>query len=699
MSRISITSYIISITLLFMLGGIAWGQCDPSDGNNDAAHAQPIGLDETVSDWVCPDDPFDFYVAEIPEGAEISGTITFSSPQVSTVLRVEHEATGTRVIPDWSTNEARSEFSVPITPGDIPGGRYIIRVSFWSDTAYDHEYTLTIDLSVVGGPECVVDGNDEPADAVEIAFDTVVNDWVCDIDHIDIWHFTVDESSEGRGSITLNADPGELILYLYDSSATELFHGSTDSGTVEYILDSGGPDLEPGEYYIGVFLPLARADANSYSLQLRDGPAIETMMDAGPLSERLPERPPANPWPNKHGSRYNANSVLFSGPPFPGIKSMTWDTHRLTRDQMETHHRKYRDPIVSAHQRILVMDGTDRRIIALNSVTGDIAWEGYTFSYDPPCLGNNNDVYFLDQLTDSLVCADVTDGEIWWSQPLEETGHHNVKMVGTYVYTTVSTPYGAPDPVETYVQAWNIDSARPWDATGNREFEIGPIPGYITGVIEDGRGYLYVQTYSHLCKYNLDGGEVWTRPLERSEDTHSVLGPVLDPKGRVWVHHYWSGRYVVYNKDGSIHKEGDYGFRVRAICFDHKGRTYVADEEEVHCFKDYDALEWTAEIDGHYIDDMALDVDGRLYLTRMGKSPDYKSDLIILDSGDGSEISRTWLTLNTEHLDLIESRGGSWHGSHVAIGPGEKVICLQRSGILEVIGSVYLKFEAVTLFE
>jgi len=98
MYRISITSYITCITLLFMLGGIAWGQCDPSDGNNDAAHAQSIGLNETVSDWVCPDDPFDFYVAEIPEGAEISGTITFSSPQVSTVLRLENTGTGERII-------------------------------------------------------------------------------------------------------------------------------------------------------------------------------------------------------------------------------------------------------------------------------------------------------------------------------------------------------------------------------------------------------------------------------------------------------------------------------------------------------------------------------------------------------------------------------------------------------------------------
>lgn len=55
-------AFIILLMMILASGGMASGQCDPADGNNTTADATPIGFSETVSDWVCPDDPFEFYI-------------------------------------------------------------------------------------------------------------------------------------------------------------------------------------------------------------------------------------------------------------------------------------------------------------------------------------------------------------------------------------------------------------------------------------------------------------------------------------------------------------------------------------------------------------------------------------------------------------------------------------------------------------
>jgi len=131
--------------------------------------------------------------------------------------------------------------------------------------------------------------------------------------------------------------------------------------------------------------------------------------------------------------------------------------------------------------------------------------------------------------------------------------------------------------------------------------------------------------------------------------------------------------------------------RIRAICFDRRGRIYIADEDRVVCFDDYDEVVWTSEIDGQYIDDMALGRNDKLYISRIGKPSDYLADLIILDVEDGSESGRFGLEVYPESIDLLEDYNGSWQGSCIAIGEGNKVIVLQRSGILEVIGSVLFR--------
>ena len=88
------------------------------------------------------DDPFDFYVMEVPDGTALSGEVTFSSPQESTVIRIYNSETGDRIVNDVFTNETTKEFVFAINPGSLPSGTYYIRLFFWSVAAYDHEYTL-----------------------------------------------------------------------------------------------------------------------------------------------------------------------------------------------------------------------------------------------------------------------------------------------------------------------------------------------------------------------------------------------------------------------------------------------------------------------------------------------------------------------------------------------------------------------------
>jgi hypothetical protein len=252
------------LLILLAVGSVASGQCDP-DGNNTSVDAVPIGLSETVSDWVCPDDPFDYYVFNISRD-DVSGSINFDAPQTGTVFSIDGETTGS--IYDRSTTDAVRSLTFTVNVGDLAPDTYYIRVSHWSAYTYDHEYAITMDLSAVSTSECVPDGNEEPSAASDIAFGDTVSDWVCDTDHLDIWHFTVASDEEGAGRIILTADPGELRLYVYDSTEAELYSGPTTDGRLEYELGTLESPLPSGEYYIGVLLPLARDDENSYTLRL-----------------------------------------------------------------------------------------------------------------------------------------------------------------------------------------------------------------------------------------------------------------------------------------------------------------------------------------------------------------------------------------------------------------------------------------------
>ena len=146
MRKLNLVLLVPLIVVLPILGTSALGQCVP-DANNTAADAKPINLTQTISDWVCPDDQFDFYSLVISPGQDVSGDITFTSPQTGTVLRLLGTA---GVIFEQGTTDAKHTLNVPIASGSLPADTYYARITYYSAYAFDHEYTFTLNLAVAG---------------------------------------------------------------------------------------------------------------------------------------------------------------------------------------------------------------------------------------------------------------------------------------------------------------------------------------------------------------------------------------------------------------------------------------------------------------------------------------------------------------------------------------------------------------------
>ncbi len=132
-----------ALLILFILGSYASGQC-VSDGNNSAIDADPIGFTDTVSDYVCPADTIDYYYFEVTSGQDVTGTISFTSPQVGTVFKVT--ATSGTLFEDDTTNSLNT-LQASFSQGELTADTYYVRVSFWSNYSYDHQYTITMALT------------------------------------------------------------------------------------------------------------------------------------------------------------------------------------------------------------------------------------------------------------------------------------------------------------------------------------------------------------------------------------------------------------------------------------------------------------------------------------------------------------------------------------------------------------------------
>ncbi len=162
-TRLLISLFIIT---LLSIGGVAKGDC-VDDGNNDAGSARTVGFTETVSDVVCPDDPFDYFTFEIAGAMKANGWISLASEQTGTTLRITK---GSDTLYERGTTVSETTVNYTTPAEGIGEGRYFLRVGYYSDYPYDHEYTLTLYLTLSGGSTVVV----EPGVGTSGAFTHVV---------------------------------------------------------------------------------------------------------------------------------------------------------------------------------------------------------------------------------------------------------------------------------------------------------------------------------------------------------------------------------------------------------------------------------------------------------------------------------------------------------------------------------------------
>ncbi len=143
--RQTIAVLIVAIFLLPVMGSASPGQC-VDDGNNDASTAQAIGFNETVSEVVCPAmDIFDYYKFDVAPGADVSGTVSFDTDQTGTTVRVSGPG---GMLVDWGSTDTNLSGVYTIPATGLTDGTYYIRVGFYSNYTYDHDYTLTMNITV-----------------------------------------------------------------------------------------------------------------------------------------------------------------------------------------------------------------------------------------------------------------------------------------------------------------------------------------------------------------------------------------------------------------------------------------------------------------------------------------------------------------------------------------------------------------------
>ncbi len=671
------------LLIVMVMGGIALGQCEP-DGHNDATTAIPIGFNESVTDYVCPADRFDYYYIDLPEGADVSGTITFEAEQTGTTLRIDGVAAV--IFPEQGTTDAIRTLDIPIPAGSVPPGRYYLRVGHYSSYTYDHQYTLTLDLTLTGGTDCLADDNDDPANASELAFGSTVNDYVCSIDHLDIWHFRVTSALQGTGNITLTADPGEVFLYLYDSSETELFNGRTTDGEIEYALDAGGEALANGDYYIGIFLPLARTDENAYSLELRSGTTGFVFPGTLMLEAHLYQPPtPKCPWPAVHGGKYNASRSTFNGPSGEMYEGLNFDMG-LSVEDMDDRNIHYEGLLAGNHNRVYFFERPINRVRCLYIPTNRVQWQAVTGSWKPPCLDYDGRIYYISRGHDEVVCAEGTTGSERWRADIPEYNNMTVEMATTKIY------------VAGFESSLNSSHIYVFDQDGEQLWSEGPLDGMVAGIAEGPAGVVYVQTTRALYKYRSDGvGDCWRQfspgPVAFAMSPYP-FGPVIAPDGNIWAFIGASTRWIVYHSNGDLMKTGSYAEMPRAVSQDTDGNFYVAFKNKVTCYRNYNSVVWNQPFD-KYVDDMIMGMDNKLYVCYIGRVQthpgfpyEHYAHLDTLDPTDGHRINTEILDVEPQFIDFIDEETPVFGASSLAISEGGKIAFLHVSGVVQIFNPI-----------
>ena len=698
MKKLTCLFFAITMVVVCLGGGIASGQCLAGDGNDTAADAQPIGLETAVSEWVCPDDPYDYYYFEIPEGADVAGDITLESPQVATVLRVADDDTAERIIDDWSTDETRTSFTFPIGSGVLAPGRYLIRVFFWSSAAYDHQYTLTLNLPITWTGDCIPDGNETPETASELTYGAAASEWVCPIDRLDIWRFNVNSGNKAKGKIALSTVTGDVFMYLYDSSSTELFSSRTACGLLDYALGDDDSPLAYGDYYIGIFLPAARGDEVSYTLSLSE--YVEPFEFPGLLLQMYEYHPPTPsltlaggglmmmemdvptlkaPWRATYSNPQNTGRSSFTGPEGSMIESCFY-MFDYDIDDLSSGDDSYTRLLAGADDRLVFTHFPDKRFYVYNLDVRRI--ENYNDfsspSPKPPAFDSQGKFYAITS-EGHLACYDEfqkreeTVHTAWQADLPGDSDYMSVELVGRRICASY------------YFGGWHL---RAYDSSGDLEWNYGPMDSPIVGACEDTLGAVYIQTEQSLYRFNANGDLDWRNSLPMSGRAlrHQNQAPIIDAEKHIHVDHALTDYWYEYNAEGLIVGTGQYYDRLpKVTCFGSDGYEYqVNGWDSLYCYGPDPAspIEWMRNIDGD-CQDMILDNDHRLYVCYRYLNDDGTYDYR-LESMD------TTLEGETIHVEIITNIAQDVCELNLpvslAIGPDNKIVLLHSAGLLYSFG-------------
>ena len=716
------------LSILLVPGSIAYGQCDSSDGNNDQAHAQPIGYQETVDGVVCPDDPFDFYTFEVAEGETVDGTIVLNADREGATLRIEGEVSGQ--IFDGSAGSFPYDIEAVLTSDDLAPDTYYVRVYHWQVFAHDHEYTLRMNLA---STECIPDGNEEPETAEDINFGDNVKDWICPEDRLDVYHFVVDTNLEGQGYVGIDPHGSFARLYIYGSEWNEIYKTSFitgETGLIDYSFTSyEGGRLPHGDYYIGVFLPLSREDTTQYEFTLErgeltvvstvvlpgpgvgddeEGDGIKPMvMEAFPLDEKdgdgikpmvstldtLPIDKSSVPWPNIHCYANNGGFTNLPGPSWIRDTSERWYPSGISDNN-------YRGLLVGNDNWVYFISRPGNDLYAVKTDEEDTFWKVQMGSDKPACLDNKGRVYYIHEDGERLIKA-AGNNNVWvWSRNLPQGGSRSVELVGRNVYTSTVTS----EP-ESYVCAYSKDGDLLWN--------VGPFEGRMTGIGEDvSRSKVYIQTSRALYQYGFDGNQNWLRRfpvMDEPSNMEGAFAPIIGKDGHIWTFYPKTRDAITYDKDGEIAgwiMLADESWP-RSVVVDRFNTLYISTGNKILCYENWDELEWaydpsaSSSRNNYWFRDIILDSGGWLY-TWYNKEyqPPGETNSWGRTTTPPKEYSDYWLKLNSNTAEPSPFGGTtpmrfSPHGppgldpisatGEIAIGVNKKMFLLHFGGEFHIL--------------
>ena len=396
----------------------------------------------------------------------------------------------------------------------------------------------------------------------------------------------------------------------------------------------------------------------------------------------------ALPWPSPRANSRNTSRSLFNGPSGKGVKTKEFNLVNL-KNYAGLLPDRTKFLLVGKNDMICYVDKKAREMKAVSALGNDLFSHQVRNVNVNPCYLTSGGFYDINVDRTRIDYTDYNGNEIWNKhlKPAHFQRSEEIRCVGNRIYT--STYFEG----KITVQAWEKNSDFAWF--------MYPGDSWITGIGEDPGKFTYIQTVEGLWQHDWGFTDTWFNPSVTPENSDGAFddfaGPIIGNDGRVWVNLPWSKKYEVYNKDGSLHKEGSYSEyhsnHIKGACVGGDGRFYVAGWFDVQCFSDWNNLEWHLEFDHSIrILDMAMGKDNTLY---------------ILYGTDGEGLHDTtyhWTSLDPADGSIIYEADiqvpqffQAWSKGEIAIGEKNRLIILLHTGYMAIFEPPSLEIQNIPI--